>query len=693
MTRSIWLMAWTGTLCVCAIAMGCSVAVLWVTWSSETRDTFAALLSEAWPLLGMVWVLLAAVMAWFWHQFSLRYVSGLLQLIDRMALARMATTSDLIATHALPRVYQPLVKAVNEVLQDRNQWRSSADARIEQASLAAQQERNRLAALMSELAQSVVVCNLDGRIVLYNNRARLQFRALSTMPSLAGGAEWMGIGRSVYAVLDRSLVAHAIERLQLRLRRGAASPSTEFLTATATGQWLRIHMAPVSEVQDEARREMTGFVLTLENVTQSLEEDALHAAKSASMLDDLRAMLADSLQGQAREQLDRLSGHLASQRKAQSTLEEVASGDVLMVLQQRIQKHSPIEVAMLPVSMSASVRVDSFSLAKMFAYLAIRLHDAFDVKHVQMRASEADGKLHIDLVWLGALMSTETVMAWELDAVHVGDVHYPWSVRDVMVRHNASLSFHRERVSHQAWLRISLPAVDESVESPADVPASVSRPEFFDFDLFEASGADHALDDCPLTRLAYTVFDTETTGLRPSEGDEIIQIGAVRVVGGKLLRAEAFEQLVDPGRTIPSETIPIHGITQDMVRGQPRITQVLPAFHAYAHDTILVAHNASFDMKFLQLQERATGCKFAQPVLDTLMLSAVIHPHQASHRLEAIAERMNILIQGRHTALGDAMVTAEVFVRMLPLLAEMGIHTLGQAREAAQRTYYAKLEY
>ena len=98
-------------------------------------------------------------------------------------------------------------------------------------------------------------------------------------------------------------------------------------------------------------------------------------------------------------------------------------------------------------------------------------------------------------------------------------------------------------------------------------------------------------------------------------------------------------------------------------------------------------------MKFLQLKERSTGLHFDQPVLDTLLLSAVIHPHQASHRLEAIAERMNITVLGRHTALGDAMVTAEIFLRMIPLLAGMGIHTLGQAREAAQRTHYARLKY
>lgn len=137
----------------------------------------------------------------------------------------------------------------------------------------------------------------------------------------------------------------------------------------------------------------------------------------------------------------------------------------------------------------------------------------------------------------------------------------------------------------------------------------------------------------------------------------------------------------------------IHGIRPEMVKGQPTIEQVLPAFHAFAQDTVLVAHNAAFDMRFLQLQEGRTGLVFDHPVLDTLLLSALVHPNQDSHRLEAIAERFGIPVVGRHTALGDALVTAEVMRRLIPLLAERGIRTLGQAREAAQKTMYARLKY
>jgi DNA polymerase-3 subunit epsilon len=98
-------------------------------------------------------------------------------------------------------------------------------------------------------------------------------------------------------------------------------------------------------------------------------------------------------------------------------------------------------------------------------------------------------------------------------------------------------------------------------------------------------------------------------------------------------------------------------------------------------------------MRFLQLKQAQTGVAFDQPLLDTLLLSAVIHPNLESHSLEAIAQRLGVKIVGRHSALGDALVTAEVFLRMLPLLAAAGIETLGQARTAAQRTFYARVSY
>lgn len=197
----------------------------------------------------------------------------------------------------------------------------------------------------------------------------------------------------------------------------------------------------------------------------------------------------------------------------------------------------------------------------------------------------------------------------------------------------------------------------------------------------------------PLADLVYTVFDTETTGLEPANGDEIIQIGALRVLNSRLLQQEHFDQLVDPRCALKPASIAIHGITDSMLLGQPTIDQVLPAFHDFCVDTVLVGHNVAFDMRFLEIKESSLGIRFDQPVLDTLLLSAVAHPNQESHSLEAIMQRLGIEVDQRHNALADATATAKVFLRLLPALADQGVVTLGQAIEASQKTYFAQVKY
>ena len=701
--------------------IGLTVALVWATLEPAQRETVAAVLGPRMALPGMSWVVAVVGMASLLRLLYQRYVSAPARLLEETRVLLAASGPQQLTPHGSTEIRE-LGGAINALAAQRDSLREDVAQQIAQANRSVQQEKNRLAALMAELTQSVVVCNLDGRILLYNSRARLQFRALSQAPTLAHGAELMGIGRSIYAVFDRQLVAHALETIHQRLRRGAASPSAQFVTTTGTGQLLRVQMAPVraGESGAEPGNGVSGFVLMLDNVTQRFEEESLrdqllHGLTEGSrsslanmqaavdMLDyaDLEPDMRERFLRVVREEVAAMSQRITDlvQRSTQGLktrwpLEEMLGTDFVSAAQRQIETHCQRAVTVEGADASLWLKVESFTLLQVLTYLAGRLVDEFDVKFFQLRLQKAGPRAQLDLIWSGQVMSTETVMTWEMDPMRFGAQSTPLTVRDVVARHGGEMWFERERVRHQAFFRFLLPLASEQEQLEASqIMQNESRPEYYDFDLFQVTEQGSALDDQPLSSLSFTVFDTETTGLNPSDGDEIIQIGAARIVNGKLLRQESFEQLVDPGRLISAASIPIHGITQDMVRGKPRIGEVLPAFHAFAQDTVLVAHNAAFDMKFLQLQEASTGVAFHQPVLDTLLLSAVVHPNQESHRLEAIAERFNITVLGRHTALGDAMVTAEVLLRLLPLLQAMGIHTLRQAREATQETYYARLKY
>jgi DNA polymerase-3 subunit epsilon len=702
-----------------------TMALVGSTLEPGARQTVWALLGERLALISLTWGAGMAAIAWALKRWFDHWVTPSVQLAEE---AQVLLRTDVVRelTPKGNTETRVLVDLFNQLVSQREALRAEMGQRVVEAARSIEAEKSRLAALMAELTQSVVVCNLDGRVLLYNNRARMQFRALSQAPGVAGGAELIGLGRSIYGVFDRKLVTHALENIQQRMLRGAAQPSAQFVTTTPAGQLLRVQMAPVRaavhEGSTEAPIELTGFVLMLENITRDYEAESAkdqvllsltEGSRSAlanmqaalDMLDypDLDHAMRERFLGVIREETRSLSQRIgtleagsASSLKTRWPLEDMLGADLVNAALKRIEVVTSLNASAVEVDTSLWLKVESFSLLQAVVYLAGRLKDEFAVKFVQLRLGSASsaGKAQLDLVWSGQAMSTETVMSWELDPMRVGNEASRLTVRDVVERHAGAFWFERERVRHQAFFRLLLPLANpqERAEAAVLLPTD-SRPEYYDFDLFKTTERTRSLDDQRLSELAYTVFDTETTGLNPSQGDEIIQIGAARIVNNKLLRQESFEQLVDPKRSIPAASIPIHGIQPEMVRGQPTIDQVLPAFHAFAQDTVLVAHNAAFDMRFLQLKQEQVGLAFDHPVLDTLLLSAVVHPNQDSHRLEALADRFNVAIVNRHTALGDAMVTAEVFLKLIPLLAEKGIHTLGEAREAAQKTYYARLKY
>lgn len=211
-----------------------------------------------------------------------------------------------------------------------------------------------------------------------------------------------------------------------------------------------------------------------------------------------------------------------------------------------------------------------------------------------------------------------------------------------------------------------------------------SRPLTFDFGITEHL-TDKELASTKLRDLCFVVFDTETTGLS-TKNDDVIQIGAVRIINGKKVNGEVFDHYVDPKRPIPPDSTKIHGITDDMVNGASHFPEITKKFHKFCKNAVLIAHNAPFDLAFLK-REQSETLQFNHPVLDTVLLSAIIYGQTKSHTLDTLAERLGIHIEekARHTALGDAIATAETFLKLLPILEEKGIVTLKDAQTEMKR--------
>jgi DNA polymerase-3 subunit epsilon len=741
-----------------------TVGILWADLNSEERAGFLVALDRWLPIGGLITIMALIVGLQLLRALFQQYVQGLLRMAETLRLMLGANRNFRVDPDGPPEVRE-LARAANDLAQQRDALLTDVEEQIRRAKATVEEEKNRLAALMSELAMGVVVCNLDGRILLYNSRARLQFKALAQGPTSMSGGALIGLGRSIFSILERGQITHSLENIQHRLRKGSAEPTANFITSTRSGALLRAQMAPVLRAAagaavahtddnppaplsgkggDDAgsqagpaqggvraasmgtELEVTGYVLTIENITRNFEREAERDQALQNLTDGNRAALGNiraavetlidspDMEADFRERFTRViadeaaamstrlestMSRFADSLKTRWPLEDVLAIDILAAAARRIEDKLKLPIKNEEQDASLWMRVDSFALIQAITFLASRLQDHYAIRELRLRLS-AEGKMvFVDLIWSGTPVSSETLYTWELEPMNVGAEVSPLTLRDVIDRHGGEIWYQRDKAAHNAYFRIVLPAAAASDAIAAEQVQqhlhSDSRPEYYDFDLFAARDAEGSgIDlDRRLTDLAYSVFDTETTGLEPSNGDEIIQMGAVRVVNNRLLRQEIFDQLVDPGIPLKPEGIPIHGITEAMVNGQPRLDVVLPAFHEFCAETVLVAHNAAFDMRFFQLKEDSLGVRFTQPVLDTLLLSAVIHPNQESHRLESIAERLGINVIGRHTALGDAFVTGEVFLKMVPLLAEMGIVTLRQALDAAQKTYFARVKY
>lgn len=180
------------------------------------------------------------------------------------------------------------------------------------------------------------------------------------------------------------------------------------------------------------------------------------------------------------------------------------------------------------------------------------------------------------------------------------------------------------------------------------------------------------------------VFDTETTGLSPEGGDRLVEIGAVELIN-HIPTGRTYHQYINPERSVPEEVVAVHGLTEEFLKDYPVFAEVAAAFTEFVGDDgILVAHNASFDIKFINYELKKTGLPEYdwERVVDTLEIARKKFPG-AKNNLDALCKRFNVDNSRRtkHGALLDAELLAEVYLELLGGAEPSMLQAEGENRE------------
>jgi DNA polymerase-3 subunit epsilon len=563
------------------------------------------------------------------------------------------------------------------------------EERVLDATRTVQEEQNRLAVVLRTMVDGVVVTNNEADIILMNPRARI---------ILKGGFS-SGMGAPLSRIFPEDRLNFHIKRTRLRWEQGVETVE-DIIFPFRDGKLLKGSLSIIPGPEGE----LAGYLLVFRDLSEPAGQSGSFAETLREMPQYLRRAVATS-----RSLVETLRMHQDMPTEKQQAF-LAALADEMLRLSERM---ASIEEAANAAHSSRWPGIASNprdlleeALLQTPGISVTQNDDDTQIPMVQVEPFSWMASLLCVFQWIERNNSGQLVIEAQLN-VEEGAVVTTIRLTGTFDGNQAELeslevcpageepltlgeSVRRNR--GELWIRSSTDcleirmallqgtAVSEAYRSNGLVE---SEPEFYNFDLFLPRPVLEREDQllAHLADLEYVVFDTETTGMRLSQGDKVVSISGIRIRRGRVQNADTFHTLVNPGRSIPPETVKIHHIEDHMVAGAPSMNDVYPQFVEYVGDSILVAHNAAFDMKCLQMAATEAGLpQIDNPILDTLLLSYALHNEIEGHSLDAIAERLGITIEGRHSSMGDARATAHIFLRLLLLLPGRGVKTLSDAK-------------
>lgn len=568
-----------------------------------------------------------AVIAWIWFLFDRNVARPIEMLAGGLRTGQTPQIEE-------ARYLADLGPAARDAAEARARSAEALANAIAEHAADLQREKDTLEAILADIGAGAMMTDAAGRVVFYNaSAARL-------LPGIA-------LDRPI----ERHLPGGALEAAAARLAAGAKA--TDLTCMSAEGQRLWGRMRAIEG----------GTLLILRDrpaqrpaPRDRMEALRRHASTLVPMLDALDGPIPPALAQAIRAEGQGLANALRD-------LTEAISGDASQGRAGLNELAAGLELA--PGQPPLVLLADAAGLNELLRHLDRRLRETGIAPRLAAEAEDAEARLLLS--WSGAPVPMDRLEAWLSEPP---DPAQPDLTGHEILAAHATGTW-PEALGDQSRLVLPLPLAPDRRDE-----AGLT----YDFALSRRGAASSRLAD-----LTCVVFDTETTGLDPAT-DRIVQIAGVRIARGRLT-GERFDTLVDPGRPIPPGSTAVHGITDAMVAGAPDMTTALTAFHHFAEDAVLVAHNAPFDLGFLRQVALETGAHFDNRVLDTVLLSAMLWGQGAPHSLDALTERLGIEIppEDRHTAMGDTLATAQAYLRLISALEAKGLERFEDILAEARR--------
>ena len=661
-----------------AIAFG-SVAALGIgLWFGYHRQGTPDML-DAFVQVAVVAVFgILALVAGVWLLFD----TYLARPMEQLAWALRVRTHADVASEidaAQARYLGDLAEAAASATETLSKSRNSLAETVARETAQLASDKNKLEHLLSDVPPAVLLCTGRHHIVFYNSVAHRM---------LSGPKTPVCLGKNLFDYLNDGAIRQVHQRL---LESAVPGSIVEFVCNSPCGSK---RLAGRMRLARDNGGDAAAYVMTLRDVTREVEayarRDVLLSeifervgptvrALTARMEADDGGTLSLAAMRDEIEQLDAILADLASRfdrcRADGWPMAPVDARELAASLRRLLSS----EDISLDVQASAlAVRCNAFDMVSLLAHIARKVAAEASARDLQLGIREVDDAAEIRLDWQGRALTGTELEHWLAEPVDGSPGGL--SANAILATHATTLA--PEEKEENASVSIFLRPIQRLESTPADTPFSV----VYDFELLSRAQSER-MAESRLDDLAYVVFDTETTGLFPERGDEIVQIAAVRIVNGRRVPGETLDLLVNPGRPIPRASSAIHGVTDAMVADAISVQEAVERFHSFAEGAVVVAHNAPFDMAFLWRREAELGVRFVNPILDTVLLSAAVFGLSENHTLDDLVNRLGVDLPSsqRHTAMGDTLATAEVFLKLKQVLQARGIERLNEVLTEVKR--------